>query len=156
MTSALPRLPESAIELERHLRRRHHAVDALLVIDGEERWGHPGPERAAVLQADAAALVALVSQSEAELGRAVPVLRAADPVAFEAWVAAQEALLDDYLAELDRAPDPDRVRTERFVAETEREGWSKVRAGALAFVDQSGFFVKRSPALYAALFGMDP
>ena len=147
-------LPAAAQELETHLRSRRHAVSGLVSLDGEDRWGHPGPERLAQMQDEAAELNERIRVAETAMTEQVARLRQSDPTALEAWIAAQELLLDAYLQELAQHPDPDRVRTEVSVAQGERKSWAKVRAGKIAFVDQNSFYVRPPRELYAQLFGM--
>lgn len=150
------RLPASVCDLERPLVRRRAGLRGLLALDAEDRWGRPDAERTAAMDREARELRAAITEAEAEVARRVAELRTTDPELLEAWIAAQEALLEAFEAELDRAPDPDRVRTERHVARQEREDWGKVRAGRLAFVDQNDFYVRVPRALYHALFGFEP
>jgi hypothetical protein len=147
-------VPAAAQELETHLRSRRHAVSALVSLDGEDRWGYPGPERLAQMQEEAAELNERIRVAEAAMTEQVARLRESDPMALEAWIAAQELLLDAYLQELAQYPDPDRVRTEVSVAQGERKSWAKVRAGKIAFVDQNSFYVRPSRHLYEQLFGL--
>lgn len=147
------RVPDAACALERHLARRRDATSALLLLDGEDRWGHPDAARRAQMDREAAALTAAMREAEAALEREVAALRTVDAATLDAWVAAQEALLDAYLAELAAAPEPGRGRTEAHVARQERAAWGEVRAGARAWVDQNTFYVRAPRALYQALFG---
>lgn len=149
-------VPEAAQELERHLRARRHAVNGLVALDGEDRWGHPGPERQEEMAREAGLLQAHLRQAEQQLAERVAQLRADDPAALESWIVAQETLLDAYLGVLAAHPDPDRVRTEISVAQGERKGWGRVRAGKIAFVEQNSFYVRPPREVYVSLFGAEP
>ncbi len=155
-TPGSPRLPPAALELERALARRREAVRWLVSLDGEDRWSSPGPERRAQMDAEAAEQMAKRSEAELTLRARVAELREREPASLLAWIAAQEELLDAYLAELSLDQDPDRRRTERFVAKGERDGWTEVRDGKRDFVEQNGFYVQAPRALYRSLFGFDP
>ncbi len=108
------------------------------------------------MDAEAAACEAKLVRAGDELNRRVEALRSRDPQALDPWIAAQERLLDAYLAELEARPDRERVRTARFVALRERAAWAGVRAGTASFVEQNTFYVRLPRALYRALFGFDP
>jgi hypothetical protein len=151
-----PRLPPAALELERALSRRREAVRWLVSLDGEDRWSSPGPERRAQMDAESAEQMAKRSDAERSLRSRAAELRERDPASLLAWIAAQEDLLDAYLAELSLDADPSRRRTERFVAKGERDGWGEVRDGKRDFVEQNGFYVQAPQALYRSLFGFDP
>lgn len=152
----LEQLPPAALELEAHLVARRAGMRGLLALDGEDRWGRPTPARATEMDAEAKRHKQSIAEAEAALTQRVAALRRSDPAALEAWIATQEALLDAFVAELDAAPDQDRVRTERHVAAQERAGWQKVRAGRLAFVDQNDFYVRVPRSLYVRRFGFEP
>jgi len=149
-------LPLAARELETHLRVRRNAVNALVSLDGEDRWGYPGPERLDQMAEESAARREQIRVAERALEHMVLSLRESDPTALEAWITAQELLLDTYLHELAQHPEPDRVTTEVFVAQGERNSWNRVRAGDLTFVDQNSFYVRPPRELYLHLFGVEP
>jgi hypothetical protein len=149
-------VPAAAQELETHLRSRRHAVSALVSLDGEDRWGYPGPERLAQMQEEAAELNERIRVAEAAMTEQVTRLRESDPTALEAWISAQELLLESYIHDLSQHADQDRVRTEIFVARDELKSWSKVRVGELAFVDQNSFYVHLPSETYVRYFGFEP
>ena len=103
----------------------------LLATDGSER-------------ADEASKVS--REAEAALDERVPELRSSKPEVIEAWVAAHQALLDEFL---ERADDD----TGKFVAKEEKEKWAGVLAGDAERIHQNTFYVHYDRALYEKLFG---
>ena len=153
--ATVTRVPATAQALETCLRIRRLAVSALLSLDGEDRWGRPGPERLDEMAKETAQLNEQISRAETAMNQQVETLRREDPGALESWISAHEMLLEAYLQQLAQHPEPERVGTETYVAQQERALWAQVRAGEMAYVNQNSFYVRPPRELYVQLFGVE-
>ncbi len=142
-------LTESAIALERLLRKRHALGNTLLNVDMFERWGpKEGPEFD-VMVADGIA----ARRDHAVVTAELTALAAESPETLRAWADAHVQLLEQFVATHSSDASQD---TAVFVAREEIAGWRDVAAGSRAYVDENVFYVRVDADLHRALFGEIP
>lgn len=135
-------------ELERMMKLRRESGSALITADAYERWGPKDqPEQAATIFGAADEAANVMRETESALEARIGALRASQPEVIAAWVAAHQALLDEFLERTD-----DRVAAS--VAKEEKRKWRAVLAGKASLVHQNTFYVHYDPVLYEELFGI--
>lgn len=148
-------LLDDVCTLERLLARRRRLGSQLLSLDAYDRWGARSTEEKAQAAEETRELQAARAQVTAELEAMVEQLRGRRPEAIREWALAHIELLEHFVASLG-AEAEDKLSTERFVAERERDEWGEVRDGALPYVEENVFYVHLDPERYRQLFGFEP
>ncbi len=144
--------------LEALLARKRRLGGELLSFDGYDRWGaqHDTPENRAKAEADAARARTEYDAIVKQLGELVVGLRTQDPRAIERWADLHCELLRAFEATCAGADESSHASTGAFVAKEEIEGWTAVKRGEKAFVDENVYYVAIDRERYVAAFGFEP
>jgi len=153
----MPAPPSARVrELETLLATIRHARNILLNIDMWEQHGSSSAsdDERARMAAESAAAIRQQDHAKGALDTLVATTREECPGEIAAWVAAHDAYLAAFLADLDAAGQAD--TTAAMVASDERTAWTEVASGKRAVVDENGFYVTSNDDRYRRLFGIDP
>lgn len=140
-------MPANLRELETLLATIREVGAELLNLEMYERWGNGADADMNRALANAGEQHARCETARTQLASLVARLRSEDPRSVAAWADAHITLLERFLETCTDG-------TARFVATEEISGWTKVKQGSLAFVDENTFYVRCDPELRATLLGV--
>lgn len=125
----------------------------LLGLDMEDRWGAKDEESAKARERDFQLYDQKIAGLRNKLAGMVKQLRTENKALLEQWADAHITLLNDFIAR--KQTDPEKYRTELYVAREEIGKWTAFRKGEINDVDQNFFYVHYEPTLFRKLFGIE-